>query len=69
MAWYAILDDLIGGWAIGNRDAPMSEYDFRRGTSSGDCVLAAGMVERDASAIAALLNLHDYPEQPRQEAV
>lgn len=58
--WYLVINDLIGGYSIGNRDKPQSEYDFR----AGDRIIADFMQEQDARAITALLNLHDYPEQP-----
>src|SRR5688572_21609184 len=54
--WYRVLNDLIGGWSVGNRDRPQSTYDYRR----GDIVLADFMEQDDASAVAALLNLHGY---------
>lgn len=54
--WFAVLNDLVGGWAVGNRDKPMSEYG-----SDDDYPLADMMNERDARAVAALLTLHDYP--------
>ncbi len=59
--WYGVLNDLVGGWAVGNRDAPMSAYG-----APGDYVLADLMTEGDARAIAALLNLHGYA--PTREA-
>jgi hypothetical protein len=58
--WYLVVNDLIGGWSVGNRDKPQSEYDFR----VGDRIIADFMEERDATAVTALLNLHDYPERP-----
>jgi hypothetical protein len=54
--WYLVLNDLIGGWSVGNRDRPQSTYDYRR----GDAIVADFMDEDDATAVAALLNLHGY---------
>lgn len=53
--WYAIRNDLIGGYAVGNRDAPVSAYDHH-----ADDIIADFMSEDDAKAIAALLNENGY---------
>lgn len=59
--WYCVQNDLTGGWAIGNQDKPLSEYDFRASACGRDLIIADSMDERDARAIAALLNEHAYP--------
>lgn len=67
-AWYPIKNDLAGGYAIGNRDKPLSQYDFRASLQTGDYVIADGMREDDATGIAALLNLHGHPDRAERAA-
>lgn len=63
MTWYRVINDLIGGYSIGNRDKPQSAYDY----GVGDRIIADFMQEQDARAIAALLNEHGY-RQPAPSA-
>jgi hypothetical protein len=56
MRWYAVVNDLVGGWAVSAHDKPLSEHDFRIGQTP----LAELYDEDDARAVAALLNLHGY---------
>lgn len=54
--WYVIVNDLIGGHAIGLLDKPMSEYNF-----PVDClavVVADFMTRETASQVVSVMNAH-----------
>lgn len=60
--WFAILNDLVGGWSVSNYPFPLSEHDHRidgdpakRGYVVADC-----MNREDAEVIAAILNREGY---------
>lgn len=57
MTWFAVVDDETGGWAIGNRNVPTSQYV--RKLDSSDRVLADFMSERDARWVARALNQYE----------
>lgn len=52
--WYAVVDDLIGGWAVATRDCPASELVV--GEGSPDREVACFVREEDAREIARLHN-------------
>jgi hypothetical protein len=55
VTWYCVLNDLIGGWAVGNVDKPMHQYG-----APGDYVLADMMDEEPAQIVAEVLNERGY---------
>ena len=58
--WYVNVDDLIGGYIVGNRDKPNSQYDYR----VGDVAAVWGAPKHVADHIAALHN--QYLAQRRE---
>lgn len=60
--WYVVLNDLIGGWSVGNRDKPQSQYDFRASMATGDRIIADFMDEPDARVVAECLTERDHPD-------
>jgi hypothetical protein len=50
--WYAVPDDLIGGWAVSHVDKPLSEQDAK----AGEGEIASFMDQQAAEYIA---NLHN----------
>lgn len=59
--WFAVLNDEIGGWAVGNRDVPTSRYV--RKMDSDDKVLCEMMLEADARWVAKVLNQYERWER------
>jgi hypothetical protein len=53
--WYAIVNDMIGGWAVGTVDKSTSEYDNRPGSTDGR-IIADFVNEEDAKEICRLHN-------------
>lgn len=51
---YAVVNDLIGGWLLANRDVPAHALDTRKGST--DYVFADFCSEEDAHLIALLCN-------------
>jgi hypothetical protein len=54
--WYVVQNDLIGGWSIGNRNKPQSEYLMDRESGSGDIIASDFMSLDFAVQIVGLLN-------------
>lgn len=54
--WYVIVNDLIGGWSIGNRDKPLSQYDMRPETGREERVIADFVKREDAEEYVAIRN-------------
>ncbi len=53
--WYAVVNDLVGGWAVATVDRPLSEID----TKSRTVVVVADFVSEEAARyIATLHNLN-----------
>jgi hypothetical protein len=57
--WYAVINDLIGGWAVSHINKPLSQQDYRKGEGE----IAAFCSESVAHHIVALHNswLNDIP--------
>lgn len=62
LAWYAIVNDLIGGWCVSTISLPLSAHDHRADGDSANCgyVIADCMTKDDAEVLADLLNGTDY---------
>lgn len=50
--WYAVINDLVGGWCVANVDLPLSAIRPR----TGERVIGDFMTEDDARRVARLLN-------------
>lgn len=57
--WYAVENDLIGGWDVSTYDKPMSQHDTRAGEHS----IGSFLSEAHAKLIAELLNKENYVGQ------
>lgn len=51
--WFFNVNDTIGGWLVGNRDKPASQYDNRSESVTGDREVADFLDGNDAEFIAA----------------
>ncbi|HEV2928403.1 MAG TPA: hypothetical protein VGW74_06910 [Propionibacteriaceae bacterium] len=58
--WYAVVNDLIGGWSVMNADLPPSQADFE----SGQVEVACFVRREDAELIARLRNADPIPPTP-----
>lgn len=53
--WYADVNDLIGGYFVGNKQAPLSQYNMS--PEACDYMICETIGMQDAQRIASLLNL------------
>ena len=54
--WYAVENDLVGGWCIMNVNKKPSQCDFRQAWNGGDRLVADFMRREDAVEIARVHN-------------
>lgn len=65
MKWYAVANDLVGGWSIASVDLPLSMMD-RRTPGVGPIVICDFITDQaDAEAIAELLSKANFRPRSR----